>query len=621
MRGITIQYGSRKKKASELREKFIIKEIRRIDNLASDDPTVIEGGQRLREEFQLMRAKRLEGVLVRSKGKWIEEGERPTKYYCGLEKRQYSKKYISSLEINGIQQNDQVAIMDYLKHFFEDVYQVRERPRKLEDIKHMLGQNFPKLSSKDNTEMEGLLSVQEASRAVAKLHNDKSPGPDGFTTIFFKAFWKYLGVFLVRSLNWGFKHGQLSVTQKQGAITLVPKTGKPKNAVENWRPISLLNTTQKILSATLANRLRKVMPKLIAGDQKGFMKNRYIGECIRTVYDIMWDAKYSDIERRGVMIFADYKRAFDSISHDFIFEVLDLFNFGPDLIRWVRTMLCGANSCVTQNKTATDFFPISRGCRQGDCCSPLLFILCVEVLGIMVRNNRAISGYRLGGVEINIEQYADDCTFILDGSEGSFAACMETTSVFNMVSGLELNEQKTQLLWLGRSRAPDFVAESEFNAVSDKFKYLGIVFTRNLLDMNVINFEAKAIDVRNLLRGWMRRKLTVYGKRTVLKTLALSKLTNIFTVLPSPPMESIKNLQKDFFKFIWNNGQDRIKRSHMLEQFGIPCLKTFSDALKVSWIRRLICSDSEGKLFALSSLRKSDLLFMCGGLSSQKKFI
>ena len=83
---------SRKKKASELREKFIIKEIRRIDNLASDDPTVIEGGQRLREEFQLMRAKRLEGVLVRSKGKWIEEGERPTKYFCGLEKRQYSKK-------------------------------------------------------------------------------------------------------------------------------------------------------------------------------------------------------------------------------------------------------------------------------------------------------------------------------------------------------------------------------------------------------------------------------------------------------------------------------------------------------------------------------------------------
>ena len=113
--------------------------------------------------------------------------------------------------------------------------------------------------------------------------------------------------------------------------------------------------------------------------------------------------------------------------------------------------------------------------------------------------------------------------------------------------------------------------------------------------MNVINFEAKAIDVRNLLKGWLRRKLTVYGKRTVLKTLALSKLTNVFTVLPSPPIESIKSLQKDFFKFTWNNGQDRIRRSHMIEQFGIPCLRTFSDALKVLWIKRLVCSDNEGK--------------------------
>ena len=60
----------------------------------------------------------------------------------------------------------------------------------------------------------------------------------------------------------------------------------------------------------------------------------------------------------------------------------------------------------------------------------------------MVRNNSAISGYRLGGVETNIEQYADDCTFILDGSESSFAACMETVSIFSMVSGLELNAQK-----------------------------------------------------------------------------------------------------------------------------------------------------------------------------------
>ena len=140
------------------------------------------------EEFQLTRAERLEGALVRSRGRWIEEGERPTKYFCGLEKRQYTKKYISSLEIDGIQQHDQVAIMNYLKCFFEDVYQSRERSRNLGDIKHLLGRNFPILTAEENSALEGLITLEEASSAVTKLHNDKSPGPDGFTPNFLRRF-------------------------------------------------------------------------------------------------------------------------------------------------------------------------------------------------------------------------------------------------------------------------------------------------------------------------------------------------------------------------------------------------------------------------------------------------
>ena len=309
----------------------------------------------------------------------------------------------------------------------------------MNDIRNIIGEGYVKLSLEDQSKLEGALTLQEASTAVSKLHNDKSPGPDGFTSNFFKAFWIDLGVFLVRSLNYGFANGQLSVTQKQGVISLIPKGGKQKNKLENWRPISLLNTTQKILSAALANRFRMVMDKLISVNQKGFMKDRFIGECIRTIYDIIWDAKVSDDQKGGLMVFADYKRAFDSLSHEFIFETLSMFNFGPDIIRWVKIMLRGANSCIVQNKTSTDFFPIGQGCRQGDCCSPLLFILCVEVLGIMVRNNDNIIGYRIGNTDIKIEQYADDCTFILNGTEQSFTACMKTVSEFSSVSGLYLN--------------------------------------------------------------------------------------------------------------------------------------------------------------------------------------
>ena len=140
--------------------------------------------------------------------------------------------------------------------------------------------------------------MQEASSAVAKLHNDKSPGPDGFTSNFFKLSWKHLGIFLVRFLNYSFKNGHLSLSQRQGMNTLIPKSGKSKDRIENWRPVSLLNTTPNILSAAIANRLRKVMDKLTSINQKGFMKNRYIGECIRTVYYTMWDAKHTGLDKK-----------------------------------------------------------------------------------------------------------------------------------------------------------------------------------------------------------------------------------------------------------------------------------------------------------------------------------
>ena len=88
-----------------------------------------------------------------------------------------------------------------------------------------------------------------------------------------------------------------------------------------------------------------------------------------------------------------------------------------------------------------------------------------------------------------------------------------------------------------------------FGLIEDKFRYLGIIFTKNMRDMNVVTFDYKVTDISNLLKGWLRRKLTVYGKRTVLKTLTLSTLPNALTVLPCPPYDGIQKLQKNVLLF------------------------------------------------------------------------
>ena len=86
------------------------------------------------------------------------------------------------------------------------------------------------------------------------MKNDKSPGSDGLKKIFFTD----LGSFLTRSINYGFYNGQMSITQRQGVITCIPKDRKDKKFLKNWRPITLLNAVYKIASSCIAARLKTV---------------------------------------------------------------------------------------------------------------------------------------------------------------------------------------------------------------------------------------------------------------------------------------------------------------------------------------------------------------------------
>lgn len=208
-----------------------------------------------------------------------------------------------------------------------------------------------------------------------------------------------------------------SETNKLGIITCIPKEGKPKQYLKNWRPISLLNVVYKLASGCIAERLKKVLDKLISSDQTGFLKGRFIGENIRLVYDLMNYTEQNQIP--GLLMLIDFEKAFDSISWRFIYQTLDLFNFGDSIKDWVKTFYSGIKSCVIQNGIASDYFYPQRGCRQGDPISPYLFLLCAEVLGILIRKIKDIKGIIIEGEEYKLSQYADDTTLFSDGSPES----------------------------------------------------------------------------------------------------------------------------------------------------------------------------------------------------------
>ena len=134
----------------------------------------------------------------------------------------------------------------------------------------------------------------------------------------------------------------------------------------------------------------------------------------------MWNIKTN----RECSCFLDFEKAFDSVSWNYIHKVLVFFNFGEYFVSLVKIILTNIKLCVIQHGVFSEFFTIGRGCRQGDPASPYIFLLCVEIMGLMVRQNKDISGIHLFGKEYTLIQYADDTTILLDGSEKSLKSAL-----------------------------------------------------------------------------------------------------------------------------------------------------------------------------------------------------
>lgn len=598
IRSKTIAYATHKKRKTKEQENKLIKDIQILEAKqikTEEDLKILTDKNR---ELLLLREKHIEGVLLRSKAKWIAEGEKITKYFCNLEKRNYISKRMTKLSTENISITDPNEIKTEVHRFYENLYKQNDNVKDC-NISDLI-KDQPKLSSEESKSLEGEITLEEASIALKQMGNGKSPGSDGFGPEFFKFFWKDLGPLVVRALNEAFREGELSSTQKQGLVICIPKGDKPREYLKNWRPISLLNTIYKIGSSCIANRLKTVLPSLINEDQTGFVPKRYIGDNIRLIYDVM---RYLDMKNKpGLMLSLDFEKAFDSLDWGFMFKVLKSYGFGYDICKWVSTFYNNIKSTVIVNGQCTSWFSVNRGCRQGDPISPYLFILSVEILAIMIRENKDIRGIYIGNIEHKISQFADDAQLLNDGDEGSFEKTIDVIKTFGQISGLFLNAEKTQVIWLGSKKncQTQFLPHMKLQWNPESFKILGIWFSHDYKECERLNYSEKCAEIRALFKTWLKRSITPLGRVAVLKSIILSKLVYLWILLPNPPIEFVQEFQKVCFQFVWNQKQDRISRKAAVRHvskggLGIPDIHTYISALKLMWIRKLKNSQHKWK--------------------------
>ena len=255
-------------------------------------------------------------------------------------------------------------------------------------------------------------------------------------------------------------------------------------------------------------------------DQTGYIKGRFIGENVRLIQDVMSHTKQE--EKPGIAIFLDFRKAFDTIEWNYLKAALQVFNFGPDILNWFQVIYNQASSCVLHNGHASDFFLLKRGVRQGCPLSGQLFVVGIELLTRVIRKDQTIKGIQVGQKEIKLTQYADDTTVLVQDLD-SVTQLLKHLDKFKRISGLEINTNKTEELWLGywRSRKDKPFG---FKWPQEPVYALGIHFSYDLKQANTLNFEEKVCSLEKTLNNWKNRKLTLIGKINIVKTLGLSKL-------------------------------------------------------------------------------------------------
>ena len=447
------------------------------------------------------------------------------------------------------------------------------------------------LSQDQCNEIEGVLTLDECWAALKSMGTGKSPGEDGFTVEFYRCFFDILGNDLLNSLNAAYENGEMSISQRRGVITLIPKENSDPRELSNWRPITLLNVDYKIASKAIVSRIEKFLPLLINSNQTGFMKGRYIGQNIRLINDIMEQTELQGIP--GILLLLDFRKAFDTIEWGFIQQTLRLFNFGSCLRHWVKTLYTNSESTVLHNGFTTDFFKLSRGVRQGCPLSPYLFILGVEILATKIRHDDNVEGIKVFQTEHKISQFADDTTLFLRNLN-SVQNSITSVDQFGDISGLSLNVEKTKALWLGPWR---FKSSKPFGLkwTTDPVRALGIFISYDVKENNKKNIDRKVDNMTTKLDIWRARCLSLLGKCLVVKCLGIPNLIYSASML-SMPNTYVPSIKDAIFKFIWNNKRDKIKRDVMYQDYpkgGLraPNIDILFKSFNLAWIQRLLTED------------------------------
>ena len=502
-------------------------------------------------------------------------------------------------------------------------------PPNKRDLDEILSHIRTKVSEANKIALSENTSEKEIRNAMRKTANDKAPGLDG------------IPIELWRSMDDCFRAAKSDDPEKrrcnivqiltrvfqdveefgmdanarlnEGCMSPIYKKKDPES-IENYRPITLLNTDYKIFTKALSTKLADVAPQIINRDQAGFIPGRSIFDQVKTtklVTDYM-----NSVSRTGAIVALDQEKAYDKILHPYLWEVMRKLEFPEKFIRKVQYLYDNAATTVMINGEMSIPFIVRRGVMQGDTLSCLLFDIAIEPLAELIRRSTHLRGIQIPGTRkfLKVKLFADDTTVFLANGD-NIEDLQRILDRWCSVSGARFNIEKTEIIPLGNAtQRSNILTSRKLNeactAIPDHIhiardgepvRILG-AWLGNSIDQ-AVTWAPIVENCTKRLKRWGAARHTLEGRRLIVQ-MQIAGVTQYLTKVQGMPREVEVALDKEVRRFIWNNDKsDTVNRKQMHathKQGGkkVLNLEARNRAVHLTWLKAYLNLDEDRATWA-----------------------
>lgn len=417
--------------------------------------------------------------------------------------------------------------------------------------------------------LDAEISLEELERCVQKCKLNKAPGTDGIRNEIFKVLPQNWMLYLLTLFNKILETETVPEVWGNLKLKMIPKKGDLSRP-ENYRGIALVNCIVKLFTNIICDRLTTWCEsnKLLPESQSGFRGGR---GCIDNLFVLQaLICNHLRLEKRKMYaVFVDFKRAFDSVSHELLWIRLLELGISAKLIRIIKNLYDRSVIAIEIDKTLTESVSLNTGVLQGETLSPLLFILFIADLeDFLARKN--IKGVSINGnLDIRSLQFADDLVLFADTAVQA-QNVLHALHDYTKEKQLVVNTNKTKVLIFKRGRTAKckFHYGNDIIEVVKEYQYLGVTFSSSGLFLkNVKNVVRKAnVAMGSVFSTLVKSKLNHWESRLKLMNAVFGN-----TLLYAAVIWSIRYLnvveknRVSFFKRLLNIPQQTPKSLVRLE--------------------------------------------------------